>query len=899
MSKIRSRIVFLSAVCALCAGEFGVHAATRWWNPTVKASNGRYNWNVNENWLDDGGAPGQPQTGDTVVMTNDTSVWLIAGTQLHAFILRPKTGGQGLSGTSPTFAEGSDGIRLETAQTVSYWLALTVNCDVPVYVCEGGTLSFTENYRGSGRFIKRGPGIWRIGTKTTADFTWHGTVVEDGTLWMGDADMKLDNHDFVLAGPARVLLTGASQTLRNVDFHETDAVRPGTHYIDASEACQLIFTGTPARQTTTFTGRLDRKAGITWSPDSADYSFVFSKATSGTEGTLAVTEGTVRLADGATFVQLGALDVAANGTFAVDAGSGMGFRAGTMTLASGATLALGDGVKILAASATYAGNALADGTYTSADGVGITGNGVLVVRASPPAASSAVWTGGGATASVTDPANWGAETLPALDDGSLTATFAGGGSTALLGADQHLDFAGWNLSGGFTFAAAEGAGYVELEAGGITAADAAAPTPYTLGWPLVLHGAQTWTLGQNNTLHIHAPLVGAGGLTVNGKGCVNFSTPSSYAGDVLLTNGTFYVTATNACGGPGGTLKFTPGFGQLHFGGTIALDRPFTAVIDADDNYKPTYVDANATVDFNRKVYFQSRQRSIIVQEGAVARFHGGLSADRCFRFSGSGTVVIDTEPLYMGDRFYLYGPTIELNVASNRINGNVGSWSLGTIKTGVPYALSHKVLSTTQYQRILLAGATIDLCGNDQSIGILGCASGSITSAAPATFHLVDDYENAESQFGSGSRQTNSVPFKGCVSFAKEGRLNYWLKAVSPTCGDLSVTNGTLTVMPAASWANASNVTASCAGVLKVQNKEAFGRQAVVHIDGADARMLLDYSGSMKVYGLYIDGQKQPLGVYGGTASGAPRKLACFGDTGTGQLAVLGDGIGMTVIFR
>jgi hypothetical protein len=104
---------------------------------------------------------------------------------------------------------------------------------------------------------------------------------------------------------------------------------------------------------------------------------------------------------------------------------------------------------------------------------------------------------------------------------------------------------------------------------------------------------------------------------------------------------------------------------------------------------------------------------------------------------------------------------------------------------------------------------------------------------------------------------------------------------------------------MSTASWANASNVTASCAGVLKVQNKNAFGRQAVVHIDGADARMLLDYSGSMKVYGLYIDGQKQPLGVYGGTASGAAKKRACFGDTGTGQLIVIGDGIGMTVIFR
>ena len=311
-------------------------------------------------------------------------------------------------------------------------------------------------------------------------------------------------------------------------------------------------------------------------------------------------------------------------------------------------------------------------------------------------------------------------------------------------------------------------------------------------------------------------------------------------------------------------------------------------------------MDANATVDFNQKVYFQSRQRSIVVESGAVARFHGGLSADRCFRFNGSGTVVIDTVPLYMGDRFYAYGPTIELNVASNRINGNVGYWTSGTIKTGVPYALCHKVpLGGNTYQRILLGGATIDLCGNDQSIGLLGCASGTITSAAPATFHLIDDYENTESQFGVSSRQTNSVPFTGAVSFAKEGSLNYWLKGVSTTCGDLSVTNGTLTVMPSASWANASNVTASCAGILKVQNKNAFGRQAVVHIDGADARMLLDYSGSMKVYGLYIDGQKQPLGVYGGTASGAFKKLACFGDTGTGQLIVIGDGIGTTVIFK
>ena len=365
----------------------------------------------------------------------------------------------------------------------------------------------------------------------------------------------------------------------------------------------------------------------------------------------------------------------------------------------------------------------------------------------------------------------------------------------MLGVGDVLNFGGWTLAGGFSFTAAEGAGlnYVGLSDGGMAAADAGSATTYNLGWPLALAGTQQWTLGQNNTLNVNAPIAGAGSLTVNGKARVNFNTPSSYAGNVTLTNGTFYITATNAVGGPGGTLYFTLAYGTLHFAGDVAIDRPITFLDTNNNNYMPFYIDANSTVDFNRKVYLPSKQRAISVKAGSVARFHGGLAASTCFRFSGSGTVVIDSEPLNMGDRFYAYGPTIELNVAYNRINGNVGNWSSGTIKTGVPYALCHKVpLGGDTYQRILLNGATIDLCGNDQSIGVLGGGSGKITSATPATFHLVDDYVNTETQFGSG-RQTNNVPFEGCVSFAKEGRLNYWLKAVSPTCGDLSVTNGTL----------------------------------------------------------------------------------------------------------
>ena len=894
--------------CLMCAMafSFAAHASTRYWNPTVKASNGRYNWNVDENWLDEADAKGIPQDGDTVIIQKAQNLWTVLGTQLEAVIMRP-TGDISLSGTAPQFAVGATGIRLETAKYINWYLALNApaNGELSVYVCDGGTLTATENVTGtSGRVLKQGPGKLTIGTKHKSQRTYnlHGMVIEAGTVQYGSSwfDMGLANHEIAFAGPTACLLLGTNQTFQSMNLYENNKLTVGSHRIDAEKPWQAKFTGTPVRQPTVFTGCLTRKAGINWAPDSASSTFVFSNATSATEGTLTVTKGTMRLAGGATFAMLGALDVAADGTFEVESGSGGSFRVGAVTAASGATLSLGDGVVIQAAAASFGGNALTEGVYTAADNIGITGNGRLVVITPGSEPAAATWTGGGTTATVMDPANWGAETLPAISNGTLVATFASGGASALLGVGDILNFGGWTLAGGFSFTAAEGAGqnYVGLSAGGMTAADAASATTYNLGWPLALAGTQQWTLGQNNTLNVNAPIAGAGSLTVNGKARVNFNTPSSYAGNVTLTNGTFYITATNAVGGPGGTLYFTIAYGTLHFAGNVAIDRPVTFPDTNDNSYKPFYIDANSTVDFNRKVYLPSKQRSINVEAGSIARFHGGLAPSTCFRFSGSGTVVIDTEPLNFGDRFYANGPTIELNVAYNRINGNVGAWNSGTIKTGVPYALCHMVPTSTQYQRILLGGATIDLCGNDQSIGVLGGSSGKITSAAPATFHLIDDYENTESQFG-GSRLTNNVPFEGCVSFAKEGSLNYWLKKVSPTYGDLSVTNGTLTVMPSASWANASNVTASCAGVLKVQNKNAFGRQAVVHIDGADARMLLDYSGSMKVYGLYIDGQKQSLGVYGGTASGAARKRACFGDTGTGQLAVLGDGIGMTVIFR
>ena len=180
------KLMVMAALAVMAA--FAAHAVTRIWNPTVKADDGKYYWSNANNWLDENGNTGIPATGDTVVMANGSNVWGIQNPTLHALILRPTGNNYGLSGSGPKFGVGSAGVRLETARTVSYWLGLIAPAgyDLPIYVCEGGSINTTESYGGSGRFLKQGTGTLTIGNKSGDNrYTWHGTVIEAGTFQMG------------------------------------------------------------------------------------------------------------------------------------------------------------------------------------------------------------------------------------------------------------------------------------------------------------------------------------------------------------------------------------------------------------------------------------------------------------------------------------------------------------------------------------------------------------------------------------------------------------------------------------------------------------------------------------------------------------------------------------------
>ena len=132
--------------------------------------------------------------------------------------------------------------------------------------------------------------------------------------------------------------------------------------------------------------------------------YLFKKATHETTGEIAVSNGTVRVCDGASFPHLSLVTVrGANARFQVDATAVMKMPVTTLAISDGGKIKPEAGTHLDVAAVTVNGVAVADGIYSGAaalhatqvdwiDGVGV----VCVGHGVPGAAQvDAAWTGGG------------------------------------------------------------------------------------------------------------------------------------------------------------------------------------------------------------------------------------------------------------------------------------------------------------------------------------------------------------------------------------------------------------------------------------------------------------------------------------------------------------------------
>ena len=942
-------------VC-VCAALATAASAETWYYKGGGAKNEyAYNWFATGegcNWTNTVGAAGVPAAGDAVVLpekdpetggtitvsaSSDTMQPLAAFTApgpftLHQGTLVMRAGGAGVFVGADTWwwaglacqanpdDPAAEGVVVTVPDGVTFNLQKGITCTgTDVIKAGGGTLvNLAQGISGSYADLKDLRVRLRGGT-----FVNHTTSLLQGVRLVFDSD---DPNLRVKIGKAEN--RSWNWGIRDGAIEESSAVSNTAHGFtseDGVEAQALTLCGTPTVNPMRFTGSFYRRAGLVWNPEAADAAFVFAKAVSHTTGELLVSNGIVRLVEGATFSRLSRLDVAAGAQFVVEAGAGSGFMAQEAALAAGSRVVVGKDVFLTFNRATFNGVALAPGPHTKETaGDWLSGDGLVYVASNtgtPVTPSAATWTGGGTDTLLTTDANWEGDAAPDFQTGGLTATFAGG-ERATFAANGFVRFAGLVFTRAFTLdRTAEATGRVLLGAGGVQTPDADDARTYEIAWPLAAAAPQTWYAAANATLRWTAPLSGFSALDrilVDGPGTQEFGAANTFPNDMTLTNGTVRFAGDGAMGEAAGTTDVDLLRVKLRFGGGVNT-RPLVYFRGEGGNtpVQTVAVEAGTTNRFEGRVVHKvvnGNYTSLDVTLGKDAElvFAGETSLHTVnFRTAGNAPAhfVVTNTPLTVNDRlsFYSEALTVDLWTARNKVNESSSYWQSGRVRTRVPYALD-AIAHNGKKTRVKLAGDafTLDLCGNDQALGVLHGDAGMVTSDAPALLHLAQNH--IPSSWDNGGLTvpyvgiTNKVAFTGQAGLSLDADARYAdtfphvLTATSCSSGTVQVTSGRLTLAaPDGAWTNAAAAVVK-GGTLVFEHGGAIGRQTDVFIEGGVLELAAGVVQTCR--DLFFDGVRQPTGTWGSSTSGARRKNdERF--AGTGVLNVLSDGKGLALILR
>jgi hypothetical protein len=965
----------------------------------------------------DTGASGIPVSGDIAVI--DTTVHSPAkqfgsdfntGTAFGGLIYN--TAPSGPSSNQGTFTLQADGMGIVANAALTgethYFnsnVAFTGIGDAVVDIRVAGTLYVQKSFYGNENItlVKKGVGTLQHnqgyapnsgGVYTEArdntggyypnrKFVFKGVKLQEGVLdmrqyyWIWNCDFQFDGDGAGLSVNKLSPDLGVhSLELSGCKFRETENVTGTSHYVTANDpTCYIHFMGT--MEDTSFSGLFKGSAGICWDPEN-DATFTFRKSVSPTTGILAVSNGTIRVAEGAGFTALSSVTVSgANSLFKVDADAIRDFSA-PFALDNGGKIAVPDGIGVSVASLVVDGTSIEAGLYNGQEGLidttvdWIDGAGYVVVTGiTEGERADETWTG---TGGVQTPANWnGATELPALTGATSYVTVA---ESAVDDSVMHLDrnvwFKGMDVKPiGFQATADAGC---ELWLGSLGLATPAAQT-FGLYAPTMLTAAQDWTIGSGGRLVVGASVsaLAAGEHRILGSGGggtleINAETPN-WTTSIVVSNLNVQFNASHALGSKSGafaTIYHNASAGSPTYAGGITVDRDlwFVDTSVAKNGTTKITVPANTNIVFNG-IVTTTNTSALAISSGAgsTVTFNDLFMSRNAGSISGSGTMIFNG-PYHCRDRFYMIGGTMELHATLNRFNGNMGLWNNGTIKTMVPYAVE----ASNKTRRFTTANvannsidadmpawlnpsgsAVLDLCGKDQSVDQIALHSGggTVTSETPATLHVIPSagywakhnyiagftvptgYSDADSY---GYETTDKGFWKGAVtlSFDATNPARRFLMRASTSTGCVEVVSGILTFTCRAatgsetfdlkggssnpyprlasedgSWTNATELVIR-GGTVVLEHSKAIGRQTDVRFeaktDGTHGVLELVQGVAQKCHDLYIDGDRQGVGSYGSSESGAQYHPVDEEDnelfSGTGVLNVVRDGQGFMLLL-
>lgn len=841
---------------------------------------------------------------------------------------------------------GGDGLKVTATtdifDTFECDFAIRGAGDTPIDIpLPGQKLMIVKSTSGDGTLVKKGLGTLVLGDGyhregdrpeqvALGTYGWYRAIflpeikVCEGTLEV-DNFFIAQKTTFAFSGNDESAVLKLDQTLHvdGGDLREY-GVANHVHAISSDVAAQLHFIGTPKSDSIVFTGRFAGQAGLAFEPSGSGYEFVCSGGCSDTTGSLGVMNGTVRLTDGAAFTDLSSVVVADGGCLRLEEGASI--RAQSIEVAEGSVLAL-SGDSILRTGALMVnGNSIGTGCYRGEDW--IEGDGVVLVGDfSTPV--TAVWTGAKGTDWL-DPENWQAESVPDLTNGLALIRIVGGTGMTLPN-DRQYAISGIELVAGvseFVFASAEGAKPLMLT-GDSSFGSSMGTNEW--GWAVYLAEGQAWSVANGGVLAVKAPISGprTSSFVKTGTGRMDLLCENFFAGDFTAPDSFVWVCATNALGAAGGKVHVDMPNNVTQFRFVNPQSQVREIEIDCSSASQPATFFVCDSYRGDRMVFRgrvssvnSSAAMTLNVGSGEV-EFLDGVTCRGLLTLYGSGTVRIKGDVLYNRDRFTFkdHTTTLELHVPANRLNGNMGNMKgQGKIIACVPYALDATTtpirVSTDAYQPSgLCIGKifTIDLNGFDQALGNLDSREGGIvTSARPATFHLVAN-QDFPSYDASYYDRVGKATFTGAANFSKEGVNPHWLMAESSSTGRVEVTAGTLTLASGeggdvtlatgvtyprstGAWPLASAAVAKGSGVLVIEHSAAIGRKTDVCVEG-DGVVELASGVNQRCHALYFDGKEQDPGTWGSPESAAAHKSSRF--AGTGVLTVHGTSPGFIMLLR
>ena len=908
---------------------------------------------------------GVPQEGDTVVYSSDyasnanVGFNKIASRKLAE--IRCEKGSFNFRQSNLNLMDGGRVVFEDAAISRSWTGGLVLNGTGTVNI-KNPSVTFTiqKSFEGStSTLVKEGPGTFMVcedgsvGTTRkylvpTTSLRGGSVAINIGTCWplTSGAELRFDSND----GDIRYVLGSDASKYKDFEKYgvvipngalvESAAVNNTSHGVTSPAGNKLWFTGTPKVADMVFTGTFYGSAGLVWLPGDPSYMFTFKKAVHETTGEIAVSNGTVRVCDGASFPHLSLVTVrGANARFQVDATAVKKMPAATLAISDGGKVKPEAGTHLDVAAVKVNGVAVADGIYSGAAALHATqvdwidGAGVVCVGHGVPGAAQvdAAWTGGGSDTLSSTAANWNGS-APTLTDGGAYVTASGG--TGFTAADD-VWLKGFDLTSrsAFAFGATAGKEFW-LGSKGI----AGGTGTYAINTPLVLTSDQKWNFKSGATVNFNEPF-DTRGLTE------------------LYLNGTNAVYNVNGSLGPRGFQA------NFEYKSTINIAAGVTneANIRVWNNYtaeqnneywwgnnsyrKPMVFKAGAPTVMNGFVHDTNSDFRITFEANSDVTFNGGFKARDAANFTvGAGARVRFNARLLSRNQFkpaFATTGVIELNARANCLgcsNPWDRSFDKGTLKLLVPYALEDTTVSNEfEYKGTvytsnaignfeLCGTAVLDFCGNDQSLCCLAARGGIVTSETDAVLTLnAKDWGGDTTRLGITSRVDNAT-WSGGVGLVYNGKnatFPRFMMQASSTTGRLEVVQGRLVFAKAgatpitlsigteavgtyprpsadASWLNCSEVTVR-GGTLELEHKDTFGRQvAVKFVKTGNAYGKIDLADgvSEKVYSLEIDGVDQRRGTYGATGSGA-RYVNDTLFAGGGVLSVVGDGQGLVIMFK